>query len=124
MNRFSLTESVWIALSDLFVDTELSYEYIARRVAHLDVKVLELILYLEVAPICIGNMLTPIPLVWSGFDEEALVLEIEKHLQKLQNSGFYRVQTRFKVIFYKGMLHSEWSKVVAEIHLAQAKHVS
>ncbi len=124
MRKFSSIESVRIALSDLFVDTEICYEFIARQVKHLNTEELERILYLEVAPVCIGNMLTPIPPVWSGFEPEYLIVEINKHLQKFQTSHFYRVRTNFKGWFYKWILHSEWSKVIAQIKLLSAKRTN
>lgn len=35
MKTLNDKEAVWMALSDLFIDNEINYEYIAKRVAHL-----------------------------------------------------------------------------------------
>ena len=45
MEVLSAQEAVWMALSDLFIDNEISHEYIARRVAHLSVSEVEHILF-------------------------------------------------------------------------------
>lgn len=113
-------QEVWMALSDLFIDNEISYEYIARRIKHLEVDELERILFYEVAPICIHNMLVPIPTVWLGFSEDYIIPEVRRHLQKLHSNWFYRSGVHCKVKFYKWYLGKEWLKVVKEIQQKQA----
>ena len=124
MGRLNNQEAVWVALSDLFLDTEISYEFIARRVAHVDIIALEYMLYFEVAPICIGNLLMPIPTVWSGFNEDCFINDISHHLQKLSASRFYRFKIKLQAQFHKRFLNHEWLKLAAEIRLAHAKHLA
>ena len=68
---------VWIALSDLFLDTELTdneLAYIARVLADspYSISEAETILWREVYPVCIPNMMS-IAGEWAGFDEDWLV---------------------------------------------------
>ena len=70
---------VWIALSDLYLDTDsrLSYAYIARTLAVSKYKLEELhaILLEEVAPVVEFNLLQ-VAGDWAGFDEKWLLREI------------------------------------------------
>jgi hypothetical protein len=70
---------VWIALSDLYLDTDsrLSYAYIARTLAASKYKIEELhaILLEEVAPVVEFNLLQ-VAGEWAGFDEKWLLREI------------------------------------------------
>ena len=65
-------EDIWEALSDAFIDNEVHYEFIARRVAGIPRDQRKQILYTEVAPQCGPNLLTVIPPIWSGFDRRDL----------------------------------------------------
>ncbi|MGO2340556.1 MAG: DUF7079 family protein [Psychrobacter sp.] len=123
MGRLNNQEAVWVALSDLFLDTEISYEFIARRVAHVDVIALKYMLYFEVAPICIGNLLTPIPTIWSGFNEGCLISDIHHHLQRFNTSRFYRFKIKLTAKFYKRFLNHEWLKLTAEIRLVHERQL-
>ena len=72
---------LWLALSDLFLDTELeefTLTHIAKTMKEsgYSLKEINAILMLEVFPVCISN-LYPLPGgVWSGFDENDLVKAI------------------------------------------------
>jgi len=74
-------EAVWIALSDLFLDTDvtLGFDYMERTLADSPFSLEELdnILLEEVYPICISN-LHQIAGNWSGFDGERLVKRIRR----------------------------------------------
>jgi hypothetical protein len=67
---------VWAALSELWLDTELSQEDLLRiagvmkRSAYCVLQLREIYLF-EVAPVVFGNMFT-VAGTWSGFDEEWL----------------------------------------------------
>jgi hypothetical protein len=74
---------VWEALSDLFLDTELTddvREGLARRLAASPYTIEELraILYDEVYPACKSNLLS-VAGVWTGFDLDWLENEILTH---------------------------------------------
>jgi hypothetical protein len=76
---------VWIALSDLFLDTDvrISYPSIARILAESPYSIQELRMILddEVTPVVQGNLLA-VAGEWAAFDEEALVEEMAKQLGK------------------------------------------
>jgi len=104
---------IWIALSDLYIDNELQdadFKYIATKikespytfeeVKHIDKK--------EVFPILFSNLLS-VAGNWTGFQEEWLVNEISKKIQKrtLVGSTF----DRLKYYFFKGMNKEYWKKI-------------
>ena len=45
MSEVSGKKVAWMTLFDLFVDNEISYEYIVKRVAHLPISEVERILF-------------------------------------------------------------------------------
>lgn len=121
MEVLSTQQAVWMALSDLFVDNEINHEYIAKRVAHLSVSEVEHILFYEVAPICMSNLLKPIPSIWQVFDEDYINNEIKQHLHKFNSSKFYRRKILLKIRFYKIILKKDWLKLVIEIRKAHIR---
>jgi hypothetical protein len=76
---------VWIALADLFLDTDvrISYPFIARTLAESPYSIEELrkILDDEVTPVVESNLLA-VAGEWAAFDEEALVQTMAKRLGK------------------------------------------
>jgi len=105
---------VWIALSVLFLDTDISIhiEHISRVCAdsNFDLDELSAILYREVAPVCMPNLLT-IAGEWAGFDEAQLVEKILEYKNK-SNSGvssLFKPQWGFIAKIYIGQ---DWRKVV------------
>lgn len=109
-------EKIWVALSDLFIDNEISYEFIARRIyQHANLDEIYFNLFEFVAPICYANFLSIISPVWDGFDEEWLFEEIEKLQTKLEKSGFARFKHKFAVVYYKKRFDADWQKLKAEI---------
>ena len=72
---------VWLALSDLFLDTDtsLSREWRARELSQspYSIEELEEILVTEVYPACRGNLLS-IAGEWAGFDMEWLERKIQR----------------------------------------------
>lgn len=58
------------ALSDIFVDNEIDFKYIASVAKEFPVDTVEEILFEWVAPVCYTNLLTPAPSVWCGFDKK------------------------------------------------------
>ncbi len=120
-NQVNDQQDVWMALSDLFVDNEINYEYIAMRVAHLTIQQVERILYFEVAPVCMSNLLVRSPSICKGFSEDYVVPAVRKHLQKMTTDRIYAYKVRLKIKLYKVLLNQEWIKVATEIQQVQTK---
>ena len=83
---------LWSALSDVFVDTEVDYGYIARQVAGFDRATVQAAFYQDVAPACYSNMLAPIPPIWTGFDSAWLSATIEQAQAARRNSTLRRLR--------------------------------
>jgi len=82
---------VWIALSDLYLDNELSlndFEHLAEQLAVSPYSAEELryILLVEVHPVCAGN-LRQVAGVWSAFDPDWL----EENILRRQRSWLRRL---------------------------------
>ncbi|VVQ17401.1 hypothetical protein PS938_04414 [Pseudomonas fluorescens] len=111
---------LWVALSDLFVDTEVDYKKIAEVAKNYSIEEVEFALFERVAPVCISNMLTPAPPIWWYFDEEKLLVDIEALIKKRAEQGIvgkYRsaVAGRLRRLISS----SVWAKLKAEIEKAK-----
>jgi hypothetical protein len=78
---------LWLALSNLFVDSEVDYKQVAGIAKNYAIKDVEFALFERVAPVCISNILVPVPPVWWYFDEEQLVADIESLVKKRARQG-------------------------------------
>ncbi len=113
-------KAVWLALSELFLDTDVSssYEYIASECAAstFSPDELEQILIQEVMPVCGWNLLS-VAGAWSGFDEQWLLERIVDHKKLLRKrlAGWV-----FGRIFRRD-LHNHWQAIVPMIDLARTK---
>jgi len=104
-------EDIWCALSDVFVDTEVDYEGVAKRVADIDPDQLKEIFFTEVAPYCGSNLLVPIPPIWAGFARESLVNGILEELKLNRHS----LSARVRFAFYRWQFREDWERVAAEL---------
>ncbi len=106
-------KAVWSALSDLFLDTDvsLSYEYIARICAESSFSLEELkeILENEVAPACSINLLS-VAGEWTGFDEEWLESNIKKSIQA-KHGMFKKLLKPLKNIGFNTYIEHHWKKL-------------
>src|SRR5476649_882394 len=78
---------LWSALSDLYVDTEVDYKQIAEVAKNYSIEEVEFALFERVAPVCVSNMLSPVPPIWWYFDEDQLVMDIEALIKKRAEQG-------------------------------------
>ena len=106
---------VWIALSDLFLDTDvtLSYEYIARVCAESRYSSNELrdILKHEVAPVVCFNLMS-VAGEWVGFDEQWLVTRIRKKINR--RSGIFATLLKpfkFGLFGFDTYLDEHWREI-------------
>lgn len=108
---------IWLALSDLFLDSDVttSYDYIARICAASEYSADELyfILKKEVAPACAANLLC-VAGEWAGFNEQWL----EQRIVKVRNAkgtvasylhGFF---TNFMI---GGDIDAHWANISTKI---------
>lgn len=121
MRSLSDREAVWIALSDLFVDHDINHEQIANQIAHLSISEVAQILFYEVVPVCMGNLLMPTPIVCERFSEDYVVSRVTQHLQKMQSNRFYRRTVLLKITLYRIFLKQDWLKLMARMRRAQKK---
>ena len=110
---------VWLALSELFLDTELedhNLSYIARTLtqAPYSFTEIETILYQEVYPVCILN-LGLFPGAWDGFDEEWLEESILKHLNRK-----WTIRNIFQLKRF--MIRDDWNRVTALYSRHHSQH--
>lgn len=105
--------SIQIALAEAFVDSAVDYASIAKRIRGYDLKVVEDILYSEVAPVCFSNLETPIPPVWTGFKDDWLLSEIEKELQARSRSGTRRVFDKLKIAWLRYSYRYIWKEIMS-----------
>ena len=114
-------QEVWMALSDLFIDNEIGYESVAQRVAHLSIHEVQHILFYEVAPVCMSNLLVLRSVNCKGFTEDYMFSKVQRHIQKMQTDRLYRQRIRIKAKFYKIFLKQDWLKVMEVIRQVQAE---
>jgi hypothetical protein len=107
---------IQIALAEAFVDNEVDYAYIAERIKSYDLKIVEDILYSEVAPVCFGNLETPVPPIWTGFKDEWLLDEIEKELRARQRSKVRRTFDELKILWLRYSYRYIWKEILKNIN--------
>lgn len=95
------------ALSDIFVDNEVDFKYIASVAKEFPVDTVEEILFEWVAPVCYTNLLTPAPSVWSGFDKKTLWIDICEY----QNKKTFPTKCKHKILVsvLKVTYRKEWA---------------
>lgn len=104
--------SIQIALAEAFVDSDVDYASIAERIRGYDLKVVEDILYSEVAPVCFSNLETPVPPVWTGFQDEWLLTEIAKEISARETSWLRRSFDLLKVTWLRYSYGYIWKEIM------------
>ncbi|WP_079202646.1 hypothetical protein [Pseudomonas sp. CC6-YY-74] len=99
------------ALSDAFVDNDIDYADIAKRVSGFESEVLEQIFFSEVAHVCHSNLETPVPSVWTAFDGQWLDMEIDKMLKEREQSDALRQKDRLLVTYLKWRYSDLWQSI-------------
>lgn len=99
---------VWLALSELFLDTEHDFASLGQIASVLgespySLNELDEILYDEVYPVCVSN-LRPVAGVWGGFDEDWLEAAIRRHLQRGWNRPRCLKLSRW-------MIRADWNSI-------------
>lgn len=104
---------IWIALSDFYLDTELQdydFKHIASKIKESPYSLEEVkqIHKEEVFPVLYWNLLS-VAGVWSGFQEEWLVMEITKKLQKKTRFSNFLMNLKYKGL--KWMYADYWKEL-------------
>jgi len=106
-------KDVWIAFSDLFLDTDqtIYYKNIIQVCAgsNFSIKELQEILFYEVAPVCSAN-LKSVAGEWIGFDQNWLISNIFKHTNKKE----WKLKL-YKYFGFKGYIKDHWKKLEIKI---------
>lgn len=110
---------MWIAVSDLWRDTELQdyeIEHIAEALVESRYTKDELheIYAFEVAPLVWGNLMTAVPTVWAGFNEDWLAGEILRVIERQRRSAAYRYYVRSPIGKWMrtAAVKEDWLKVL------------
>lgn len=106
---------LWSALSEVFVDNEVDYAYIARQVAGFDRAMVRAAFFEDVAPACYSNMLAPIPPIWTGFDSAWLGETIERARAARQRSTLLHLRDRLFITYLRRALRADWAKITQEL---------
>ncbi len=118
MNR----ETLWLALSELWLDTELQpfqHAHIARvlRASGLPQAELEAILLYEVAPVVWGNAWS-VAGVWSGFDPAWLADGCRRNRDR-RSRLWHRLRCRLLRRMMLGPVADDWQQVLSHWHTPQ-----
>ncbi|KOX98900.1 DUF7079 family protein [Pseudomonas nunensis] len=106
---------VRIALAEAFVDSWVDYAYMAEQVRPYDLKIVEDILYMEVAPVCFWNLEAAVPPIWTGFEDESLLSEIEKALSARETSPVQRIIDRLKIAWLRYSYGYIWKEILKNL---------
>ncbi len=99
------------ALSDIFVDNWVDYQYIASVAKHFPVEYVQVMLCRYVAPVCYTNALTPVPPVWTFFDADELWEDIGI-LKKKEQSVFGKFKRDLCALYFKNRPKQEWQELI------------
>lgn len=116
----SRREELWAALSGAFVDNEVDYRYIARRVAGVPHAQLREILFNEVAPQCAPNLLAVIPPIWTGFDPTVLIPSIRDMQARNRRCAWARCKHCLAVAVLRRRFRWIWEELEVELNKLEA----
>ncbi|HBZ93100.1 MULTISPECIES: DUF7079 family protein [unclassified Pseudomonas] len=106
---------LWAVLSEVFVDSEIDYAWIARQLQGYDRAIAQAAFYEDVAPACYSNLLAPIPPIWTGFDSTWLSETIDSARAARDNSALRHLRDRLFVAYLRLALKSEWTNIEQEL---------
>lgn len=100
-------DKLYIALSELFIDNEVNYNYIASIAKSFPIEHVEYALFYYVGPVCYQNLLSPVPPIWTFFDEETLIADIN-HIKKNENRMINKIKMNILAKRLRLEYKSEW----------------
>lgn len=93
------------ALSDIFIDNEVDYNYIASIAKNFPIDLVEYIFFEWITPVCYPNLCTPIPTVWAGFKPDILWKDIIEFRSQPRKNGFI---TKLKKYYLREKVKPDW----------------
>ena len=108
-------EEIWASLSDVFIDNEIDYGYIASQVADVDLPQLKEIFFSEVAPCCGRNLMSGIPPIWAGFCPKKLAEDIRTMQTRNSYSRIARLRHKTFVAYCRWYFQNEWNTLATEV---------
>lgn len=111
MGRTYTDKDLCAALSDIFVDNWVNFEYIASVAKHFPVEYVHLMLCRYVAPSCYCNLLSPVLSVWTAFDADKLWENIDI-LRNKEQSVFGKFKRDICTLYFKNRLKQEWQELM------------
>ncbi|MEZ9524690.1 DUF7079 family protein [Enterovibrio norvegicus] len=116
MTTQATEDDLMYALSDLFIDNEVEYAYIAAVAREFPLAEVEIALFRFVAPVCFQNLSTPVPPVWAMFDREELLSDIERLKRRQATAGWWRTtKARWLEAYLRRRFCDEWETLKSVI---------
>lgn len=110
----STDKELCAALSDLFIDNEINYQYIARTAINFELPHVEDVLLEWVAPVFWHNFFA-IVFEWAGYNSDSVWEEVGKVLIRDSNpSLLWKIFLKIRRKFMAYMLKEKWNALVTE----------
>ncbi len=103
-----------IALSNLFLDTEIDYSAVAKKLNQFELPYIENALLDMVAPVLHWAFYS-VATEWAGYDEDWLWSQIQKVSDKNKNAGFISGKLlKIRHFYMSKLLNETWQKFTSE----------
>ena len=112
-------KELYVSLSLLFVDTEPNYESIYEIVANFPTNVVKTAFFEFVGPYCYVNMMSPVPTVWTMFDEDALLADIQT-----RKNNYHTIKNRILRYFLHFYLSDLWKEFMQQLQSIEKNHIT
>ncbi|KES15510.1 hypothetical protein GASC598B02_008160 [Gilliamella apicola SCGC AB-598-B02] len=100
-------EDLYVALSDLFVASNIDYENIASVARQFPIKHVEYVLFNYIAPICHYNV---IPSYCMAFDSTSIIHAVN-NIKKHENRFINKIKMHIFAVYFKFEFKDEWQKL-------------
>ena len=111
MKHQTSEEKLYISLSFLFVDTEPDYESIHQVVSNFRFDVVKTAFFEFVGPFCYKNIISPVPPVWTMFDEDDLLADI-----RTRKNNYHSIKNRILRCFLHFYLSGLWAEFTQQLN--------
>lgn len=111
-------EKLYISLSFLFVDTEPDYESICEVLSNFRLDVIKTAFFEFVGPFCYVNMMSPVPTVWTMFDEDELLADIQT-----RKNNYHSIKNQVLRYFLHFYLSDLWAEFIKQLHNIESRKI-